>query len=196
MYILVLIGYLLGSISFSYIAGRLFGKMDIRQHGSKNAGATNVLRNVGVKAFIFASVLDILKGVAAVQLAKYFYPEQDLLIVLTAGAAIIGHNWPLFFGFKGGKGIATTVGVLLGLNAPAALIVMVTMAIIVYITRYVSLASLVGTALLPILIYYFVGANIYYMFFAFIVAIMAWYKHRANIGRLIKGIESKIGEKK
>ncbi|QNO16576.1 glycerol-3-phosphate 1-O-acyltransferase PlsY [Alkalicella caledoniensis] len=193
---LVLIGYLLGSISFSYIAGRLFGKMDIREHGSKNAGATNVLRNVGVKAFIFASVLDILKGVAAVQLAKYFYPEQDLLIVLTAGAAIIGHNWPLFFGFKGGKGIATTVGVLLGLNAPAALIVMVTMAIIVYITRYVSLASLVGTALLPILIYYFVGANIYYMLFAFIVAIMAWYKHRANIGRLIKGIESKIGEKK
>lgn len=196
MYILIIIGYLLGSISFSYIAGKLFGKIDIREHGSKNAGATNVLRNVGIKAFIFASVFDILKGVAIVQIARYFYPEQHLLIVLSATAAIVGHNWPIFFNFKGGKGIATTIGVLLGLHALAALIVMITMAIIVYFTKYVSLASLVGTLLLPFLIYYFIGVNIYYLTFAIIITILAWYMHRANIVRLIKGVESKLGEKK
>ncbi len=196
MYVWILIAYLIGSISFSYIAGKIFGKIDIREHGSKNAGATNVFRLLGLKAFLFASFFDILKGVVAVLLVRNFHPDQDLLIILSAVAAIVGHNWPIFFGFKGGKGIATTIGVIFGLHALSAIIVMLTMAIIVYFTRYVSLASLVGTLLLPILIYRFVGTNIYYLIFAITLTIMAWYRHRANIVRLYNGTESKLGVKK
>ena len=195
-YLWILLPYLIGSISFSYIAGKLFAGIDIREHGSNNAGATNVYRTLGLKAFLFASFFDILKGVAAVLLTIHFYPENEILIILSAVAVIVGHNWPVFFGFKGGKGIATTIGVLFGLHAPSALIVMVTMAIIVYITRYVSLASLIGTLLLPILIYFFVGDRVFYIVFAAVLTIMAWYRHRANIVRLLNGTESKLGKKK
>lgn len=196
IYLWVLVPYLLGSISFSYIAGKLFAGIDIREVGSGNAGATNVLRNVGVKGFIFASFFDIIKGTVAVLLTSYYFPENDILIILSAAFAIVGHNWPVFFRFKGGKGIATTIGVLFGLHAPSALIVMVTMAIIVYITRYVSLASLIGTLLLPFLIYFFVGHRIYYILFAVVLTLMAWYRHRSNIVRLLNGTESKVGQKK
>lgn len=195
-YLWILLPYLIGSISFSYIAGKLFAGIDIREYGSNNAGATNVFRTLGIKAFLFASFFDILKGAVAILLTSYFFRENEILIILSAVAVIVGHNWPIFFGFKGGKGIATTIGVLFGLHTISALIVMATMAIIVYITRYVSLASLVGTLLLPFLIYFFVGDRVYYIVFAIVLTVMAWYRHRANIVRLLNGTESKLGQKK
>lgn len=195
-YLWILLPYLIGSISFSYIAGKLFAGIDIREYGSNNAGATNVFRTLGIKAFLFASFFDILKGAVAVLLTSYFFPENEIIIILSAVAVIVGHNWPIFFGFKGGKGVATTIGVLFGLHTISALIIMATMAIIVYFTRYVSLASLVGTFLLPFLIYIFMEGKIYYVIFATVLTIMAWYRHRTNIVRLLNGTESKLGQKK
>lgn len=192
----IIIPYLIGSISFSFIAGKLFAGIDIREHGSKNAGATNVFRILGIKAFLFASFFDILKGALAVLLTRYFYPENEIIIIISAVAVIVGHNWPIFFGFKGGKGIASTIGVLFGLHALSAIIVMATIATVVYITRYMSVASLIGTLLLPFLFYYHTEGNIYYTSFAFVLTVMAWYQHRANIVRLLNGTESKLGKKK
>ncbi|SHJ91600.1 glycerol-3-phosphate acyltransferase PlsY [Anaerobranca californiensis DSM 14826] len=195
-YFWLIVPYLLGSVSFSYIAGRIFGGIDIRTVGSGNAGATNVYRNLGLKPFLFASFFDILKGLVAVILTKSLFPENEILIILSAVAVIIGHNWPIFFGFKGGKGIASTIGVVIGLHPLSALIVIVTMALIVYITRYVSLGSLISTLLLPILFYLFMGDKVYYIIFALVLTVMAWYRHRSNIKRLLNGTESKLGQKR
>lgn len=196
IYFWLIVPYLLGSVSFSYIAGKIFGGIDIRTVGSGNAGATNVYRNLGLKPFLFASFFDILKGLVAVVLTKSLFPENEILTILSAVAVIIGHNWPIFFGFKGGKGIASTIGVVIGLHPLSALIVIVTMALIVYITRYVSLGSLISTLLLPILFYIFMGDKLYYIIFALVLTIMAWYRHRSNIVRLLNGTESKLGQKK
>jgi glycerol-3-phosphate acyltransferase PlsY len=195
-YIWLIVPYLLGSVSFSYIAGKIFGGIDIRTVGSGNAGATNVYRNLGLKPFLFASFFDILKGLVAVVLTERLFQGNEILTILSAVAVIIGHNWPIFFGFKGGKGIASTIGVVIGLHPLSALIVIVTMALIVYFTRYVSLGSLISTLLLPILFYIFMGDKVYYVIFALILTIMAWYRHRSNIVRLLNGTESKLGQKK
>jgi glycerol-3-phosphate acyltransferase PlsY len=191
----IIIGYLLGSISFSYLAGRLLKGIDIRNHGSGNAGATNTLRVLGKGPAITVLLLDAVKGLVAVWIGQWMSGGDALIQTLCGLAAISGHNWPLYFGFRGGKGIATTIGVMLFL-APmpvvyAGLIAIVTIAL----TRYVSLGSLLLTAILPILIW-FMGYPIEVFWLSLFVFCFALFRHRTNIVKLVKGQENKIGSKK
>lgn len=191
----VLIGYLLGSVSFSYLAGKLLKGIDIREHGSGNAGATNTLRVLGKGPGIAVLVLDALKGVAAVWIGHGLSGGDPLAAVLAGVSVIVGHNWPVFFGFRGGKGIATTIGVMATLSFLPALIAGLVAIITIWITRYVSLGSLLFTALLPILIWFMDRPKEIFvlslLFFAF-----AWIRHRSNIVKLLKGQENKLGAKK
>lgn len=196
----ILIGYLLGSISFSMIVGRYFAGIDIRDHGSGNAGATNTLRVLGPKWAATVLLLDLMKGVFAVLIARWI-GATDTFVVLTGVAVIAGHNWPLFFNFRGGKGVATTIGVmfsLLPLEATAAAIIGL---IVLAFTRYVSLGSMVFATLIPLLIV--LAETMFdweisraYLVFSVVAAVMTIWRHRANIGRIAKGNESKLGAKR
>ncbi|MCX7568947.1 glycerol-3-phosphate 1-O-acyltransferase PlsY [Tumebacillus sp. DT12] len=196
----ILIGYLLGSISFSMIIGRYFAGIDIRDHGSGNAGATNTLRVLGPKWAATVLLLDLMKGVFAVLIARWI-GATDTFVVLTGVAVIAGHNWPLFFNFRGGKGVATTIGVmfsLLPLEATAAAIIGL---IVLAFTRYVSLGSMVFATLIPLLIV--LAETMFdweisraYLVFSVVAAVMTIWRHRANIGRIAKGNESKLGAKR
>jgi len=197
----IIIAYLFGSIPTAIIAGKLLKNIDIREHGSGNAGATNVFRVLGPKWGIIVLIIDILKGFVPVfWLAALIHPQADTLIyyqILAAISAIAGHVWTIFAGFRGGKGVGTAAGVFLGL-APlplsAALLIFV---IIVAVSRYVSLGSLLGSLcfLLILLVQRFLmQVNIpdILLYLAVIVVAIIWYAHRSNIGRLFKGNENKI----
>ncbi len=193
----VLVGYLLGSISFSYVFGKRLKKLDIRQHGSGNAGATNTLRVLGVGPAIGVLLLDTLKGVVAVILALYLGGE-GLAPALAGLAAIVGHNWPVFLRFKGGKGVATTIGVLATLVFWPALIAGVMAILSIVVTRYVSLGSLLFLLLTTIITVLFRESFLYpidYVYLLIMVTILSFWRHRENISRLLKGNESKIGQK-
>jgi glycerol-3-phosphate acyltransferase PlsY len=190
------LGYLLGSINTSLIIGKFYG-VDVRQHGSGNAGATNTLRTLGKSAAIFVTLGDILKGIIACVAGYYIIGNvKDIgnLGLMTGGvAAIIGHNWPLYFGFKGGKGILTTFSVIMMMDWRIGLILLGVFIIVLLISKYVSLGSIIGAALFPI-----VGAipvfnnSSTFVIFAIVVAFLAIIRHRANIERLLKGTESKL----
>lgn len=186
------IAYLLGSMNWSYIAGRVFGGIDIRQHGSGNAGATNVNRVLGPRAAAFAFAGDLLKGVAAVLIGRNM--AGDMGAIFAAVAVICGHNWPVFLGFKGGKGVATSVGALLSLDIRIALIVLAVGVLIIAVTRYVSLGSVTGAILYPTLVVMF-GSSREMIAFALVIAAFVLVKHRGNIKRLLRGEESKLGKK-
>lgn len=193
----VLVGYLLGSISFSYLFGKKLKKVDIRQHGSGNAGATNTLRVLGVGPAIAVLLLDAVKGIVAVLLGFYLVGE-GLGPAVAGLAAIVGHNWPVFLRFKGGKGVATTIGVLATLVFWTALIAGIVAIISIVITRFVSLGSLLFlllTTLITILFRDYFLYPIEYVYLLIIVTTLSFWRHRANISRLIKGNESKIGKK-
>lgn len=191
----IIIGYLLGSISFSYLAGRLLKGIDIRNHGSGNAGATNTLRVLGKGPAITVLLLDAVKGVAAVAIGRWMSGGDHLIETLCGLAAISGHNWPLYFGFRGGKGIATTIGVMLFL-APMPVVYAGIVAIVtIAVTRYVSLGSLLLTAIIPILIW-FMGYPIEVFWLSILLFAFAVFRHRTNIVKLVKGQENKIGSKK
>jgi len=188
--LVILIAYLIGNFSTSYFVGKLFAKIDIREHGSGNAGSTNVLRTLGKKAAALTLLGDLLKGVLAIYLGNRFGTE---FLALACGVAVvIGHNWPMLLGFKGGKGIATTMGVALAVKPIIALICISIGASILYKYKYVSLASIIAISLFPFILYIY-GLN--YFLFGLILALLAIYKHRENIKRLLAGNESKIGEK-
>lgn len=193
----IIIAYLIGSISFSYIIARKIKKVDIRQHGSGNAGATNTLRVLGIGPAVTVLLLDCAKGIVAVVIALYV--TNDPLIAASSGlASIIGHNWPVYYGFKGGKGVATTIGVLATLVFSAALIAGIIAILSIVITRYVSLGSLIfviGTTVISTLFNYYFEYPGYYIYFLIVISLFSVWKHRSNIQRLIKGQESKIGEK-
>jgi glycerol-3-phosphate acyltransferase PlsY len=189
----ILIGYILGSISFSYIVAKKVAGIDIRQHGSKNAGATNTLRLLGKGPAILVLALDALKGIAAVVIAMQL-TELPWLIMLTGLFAILGHNWPVFFGFKGGKGVATTIGVVFTLVFLPALIASLIAIIIIYIFRYVSLGSLVFATLLPILMALF-QLPLAYIIGGIAIMSLTYIRHRSNIVRILKGEENKLGAK-
>ncbi|WP_284640260.1 glycerol-3-phosphate 1-O-acyltransferase PlsY [Paenibacillus silviterrae] len=191
----VLVGYLLGSISFSFLAGKLLKGIDIRNHGSGNAGATNTLRVLGKGPAIAVLLLDALKGVAAVWIGSRLSGGDALITVLSGVSVIVGHNWPVFFGFRGGKGIATTIGVMATLSFLPALLAGIVAIISIVITRYVSLGSLLFTALLPVLIW-FMGHDVYVFGLSLLLFLFAWIRHRSNIAKLLKGQENKIGAKK
>lgn len=191
----LLIGYLLGSISFSYLAGKLLKGIDIRQHGSGNAGATNTLRVLGKGPGIAVFLLDIFKGVAAVWIAGALSGGNPLFQVLAGVCVIAGHNWPVFFGFKGGKGIATTVGVMATLAFWPIMYAGVFAIVAIAFTRYVSLGSLLLTALLPILIRW-MNYPVEVFVLSMLLFIFAWIRHRSNIVKLLKGTENKLGAKR
>jgi acyl phosphate:glycerol-3-phosphate acyltransferase len=194
---ILLLGYLLGSIPFGLILTRLAGLGDIREIGSGNIGATNVLRtgNKGLAALTL--LLDGLKGTAAVLLARYIAPAADdlgaLIGVIGGVAAFLGHIFPVWLGFRGGKGVATYIGVLLGVYWPAGVLFMAFWLVTAYFTRYSSFSALLASVLAPVamLIGHVPGAIILLLMSALLV-----YKHRANIERLIAGTEPKIGQKK
>lgn len=190
----IIISYLVGSISFSIVIAKLFKGIDIRNHGSGNAGATNTLRVLGVGPAILVLALDLLKGMGSVALA-WAVSDQDWLPVACGLAAIIGHNWPIWFKFKGGKGIATAIGVLPTLVFIPALIAGIIAILSIVFTRYVSLGSLIFTLLTPIfvLILQFNWAN---FIGTVIICIFAFIRHRSNIVKLMNGTENKLGSKK
>ncbi|MCI8344630.1 MAG: glycerol-3-phosphate 1-O-acyltransferase PlsY [Clostridia bacterium] len=206
VYILIaIIAYLLGSISFSVIISKKMAGFDVRQKGSGNAGTTNVLRSVGKKAAIITLVLDVLKGVAAILIAYLVGKivkeiDKTLLIQIAGIAVIIGHTFPIFFGFKGGKGIATSLGVLLMTNWNIGLICLVFALVLMALTRIVSIGSIAAAVLFPVLIMfmpsdaYIVEGN--YIIYSIILAVLVIYNHRANVQRLLHGTENKLDLKK
>ena len=195
--------YLLGSIPSAVWYGKIFHGVDIRQHGSGNAGATNSLRTLGKKAGIIVLLFDFFKGFLSVYLAEYLSPYQNIcskewLQAIYGCLAIIGHLFPIFAQFKGGKGVATALGVIAAVNPMATLVCVVAFSIIVYTTRYVSLGSLLAGVLFPIQLALGIWGKspIAYIFFGFSIFALLVITHRANIGRLIKGTENKFGTKK
>ncbi|WEZ83759.1 glycerol-3-phosphate 1-O-acyltransferase PlsY [Rhizobium sp. 32-5/1] len=184
-------GYLLGSIPFGLILTRMAGLGDVRKIGSGNIGATNVLRTGNKKLAAATLLLDALKGTAAAAIAMYAFGVEA---GIAAGfAAFLGHLYPVWLGFKGGKGIATYIGVLLGL---APLIVLVFAAVwlaLAKLTRYSSLSALVATLVVPVVLLVSGYGKIGLLFV--VMSFITWIKHRANIQRLLAGTESRIGEK-
>lgn len=200
----LLIGYLLGGVQSAILVGRLKG-IDIREQGSGNAGTTNTIRVMGKKFGAVVLVIDILKAVLAIWIAKLIFgqnhEEAKILIELYSGiGAILGHSYPLFFGFKGGKGIATTAGTLIGIDIRLFLIAALLFLICFGITRIVSMSSLLMTASVPIIIivaYSGTGSiGIEAMILALMITVFTFYRHRANIQRLIDGTEAKLTSKK
>ncbi len=188
--VFVVLGYLFGSISSAVIASKLFGLPDPRQEGSKNPGATNVLRLSGKKFAAAVMVADLLKGTIPVVIAKFF--EADAIVVsFTALAAVVGHMYPVFFGFKGGKGVATAIGALLGLHFILGVIVAATWIIVAKISKYSSLASIISMFLAPIFALAIIG-NIEIFPPLMMMTLLILFKHRDNITRLMDGKESKI----
>jgi glycerol-3-phosphate acyltransferase PlsY len=187
----LLIGYLLGSIPFGLILTRCAGMPDIRSIGSGNIGATNVLRT-GNKALAAATLIgDALKGTTAVLAARYtFGPDAALA---AAVGALLGHIFPVWLGFKGGKGVATYIGILIGLAWPAALAFCLIWLAVAALTRYSSLAALIASAAMP-LVLWFVSDHRTAILFVFLTVLL-WVMHRANIGRLLAGKEGKIGHR-
>lgn len=197
-----LAAYLIGSLSFAVLVSRAMGLNDPRTYGSKNPGATNVLRSGSKPAAIITLVLDALKGFIPVILVRLFGEQFGLgdgTLALVALAAFLGHLFPVFFKFKGGKGVATAVGVVLGVHWILGLACIASFAIILYFFRYVSLASIAAAAFTPF--YYFFGDRAaWYMskpvFLAiFTMAVLLAIRHRENINRLLAGTESKLGKK-
>lgn len=193
--IAAVLGYLIGSISFSFLIGKLVKGIDIRKHGSGNAGATNTLRVLGLGPALTVLALDIAKGVLAVWIGWWFHAENLLFPILTGLAVIVGHNWPLFFAFRGGKGIATMIGVVGTLCFwPGAVAGIIGIASIV-VTRYVSLGSLLFSLLLPFSLWAF-GYPLELILFSVVLALLAFYRHRGNIVKIIQGKENKISFRK
>ncbi len=193
--VVIILSYLLGSISFSILVAKKIAKIDIRQHGSGNAGATNTLRVLGKGPGIAVLLLDAAKGAIAVGMAHWLSGGEDWVVVFSGVAAIIGHNWPVFFGFRGGKGVATTIGTLIALAPlPALIAVIVTIAVIA-LTRYVSLGSLVFFTLIPIILI-LNEASLAYIIGTLTVAVLGYIRHIDNIKRLVKGTERKLGQSK
>jgi glycerol-3-phosphate acyltransferase PlsY len=193
--ITIVISYLLGSISFSILFARWLRKIDIRQHGSGNAGATNTLRVLGKGPAISVFLLDIAKGSVAVLIGQWLGNGSEWVPVACGLASIAGHNWPIYFHFKGGKGIATTVGALLVWAIVPTLIAGIIAILVIVFTRYVSLGSMIFAILLPILFILF-ALDAAFIWGALAVAVLAIVRHRKNIVKLIKGTENKLGSSK
>ena len=191
----VVLSYLLGSLSFAVIVSRAMGLEDPRTYGSGNPGATNVLRSGSRKAAIATLLLDALKGTVAVLFAAWMAPRLGYGggTVAAAGlAAFIGHLYPVFFRFQGGKGVATAAGVLLALNPWLGLSCLATWLVVAWLTRYSSLAALVTAVLAPIIDVLAWGPTLRTDAVAVMSLLLVW-RHRANIGKLMAGTESKIG---
>ena len=199
----ILLGYLLGSLSFAVIISRIMGLSDPRTYGSKNPGATNVLRSGNRAAAALTLLLDAAKGWLAVMLADWLgrpYGLQEGSMALTGLAAFVGHVYPVFFRFAGGKGVATALGVLLGINPLLGLATAATWLLVAWLFRYSSLAALIAALMAPA--YYVLGEGMAWYFNARVMLALSamsallLYRHAENIGRLARGTESRMGRKK
>ena len=184
------ISYILGSIPNGLILGKAIWGVDLRQHGSKNIGATNAWRTIGKAGGISIFALDFLKGAISAYLGLHL-GGSELAGVLCGILAIAGHSWSVFLAFKGGKGVATGLGVIAALMPMVTLIVFAVWFAIVYFTGYVSLGSIVGAALVPILTLFF-GLHTEFLILGLIAAVFIIYRHKSNIERLLNGTESNI----
>ena len=201
--IVAIIAYLLGSISFSVIISKKMAGFDVREKGSGNAGSTNVLRTVGKKAAALTLICDCLKGVLAVLIAYIAGNivkdlDRSLLVQLAGIFVVIGHTFPIFFKFKGGKGVATSLGVLLITNWQIGLICLVFALVLMVLTKFVSLGSVAAAVLFPVLTIfirtnYLVPGN--YIIFGIVLAVLVIFNHRSNVKRLLEGKENKLSFK-
>ena len=189
-FIVIIISYLLGAIPFAYIITRTFKGVDIREMGSGNVGTTNALRTAGKRAALAALTGDLLKGFAAAWLGMHFGGVG--LAAICSVAAVIGHCWPVFLSFEGGKGAATSAGVILYLMPKVIVVLIIVFILIIVLSRYVSLASISVAVLLPVVAIVFAEPRSY-LIMSIILMILVVYKHRENIERLRNGNERKIG---
>ena len=191
--LLLALGYLLGSMPNGYLAGRWLKDIDLRQCGSGSTGATNVLRNVGKGPALVVFLLDVGKGALAVLLAKSF-GLNDWVQVLAGLAALAGHIWPMWLGWKGGKAVATGLGMFLGLAWPVGLACFGLFMAVISISRIVSLSSVVAAIGLPVLMLISGGSSAY-LVVSLVASVLVLWRHRSNIERLIAGTEPRIGAK-
>lgn len=189
-FFIAIISYLLGNISFAYILGKIFTKKDVRDYGSGNAGATNAIRAFGKKIGAMVFIGDVLKSVIAVLIGK----TLGVTGMYLAGAmVIIGHNWPVFLNFKGGKGVATTIGVMIIASPFVTMICFVLGLVVIIATRTVSLGSIIGMAMAPLAAGIFVRPFDMSLFiFCLFIGTMAIYRHKENIKRILNGKENKL----
>ncbi len=204
--ITAIIAYLIGSVNFSVIFSKKFAGFDVREKGSGNAGSTNMLRSVGKGAAALTLLCDILKGVVAILIAIGIgnivkSADKGLLVQIAGIAVVIGHTFPIFFGFKGGKGVATSLGILLMTNWQIGLICLVFALVLMALTQMVSLGSCAAAVLFPVLTLfikdnYIVAEGGNYFIYSVILAIIVLYNHRSNIKRMLTGTENKLSFKK
>lgn len=193
--LLIIAAYLLGSLAWSVWIGQWVYGIDLREHGSGNAGATNAFRVLGKQAGTVVLLLDTLKGFAAVQLIHFLAPaQQSVVLMLVLGfLAVLGHLFPIYVGFRGGKGIATLLGVVIALHSGAALLAMAVFVIMLLSTRIVSVSSMTAALSLPLwLIYRFQEPSEVLIIFSFAIALLVLVTHRKNIVRLFRGEENKV----
>lgn len=196
-FIYIVIAYLLGSIPTAVWVGKRFYQLDVREHGSKNAGATNTFRVLGKKPGTAVLIIDVLKGFLAVVLISWFHPESDLetrsyFQIGAAIAAVFGHMYPVFAQFKGGKGVATSLGVIIGLYPAAAGICVLVFLVVFILSQYVSLGAICASFIFPILTCFVFETTLWLQVFSILLAAMVIYKHKVNIQRLLKGNENKM----
>ena len=191
LYLLPLLAYLLGSVSSAVVIARVMGLQDPRDVGSGNPGATNILRYGGKAAAILTLAGDILKGVVAVLIARALTAD-DVIIALTGFAAFLGHLFPVFFGFRGGKGVATALGVWLALSPPVGLALLVTWVLMALLFRYSSLSALTASVAAPLYVAW-LSPGMPYLVTMVIMSAILIFRHRANIRNLLAGTETKIG---
>lgn len=191
--IYILLGYLVGSIPFSYLAPKHMAGIDIREHGSGNAGATNVFRVTNKNVAAVAFLGDLFKGAVLVLILKYAVGINEA--VVAGGFAIIGHCYPIFLGFRGGKGVATTIGIIFMLSPIAGVITGGYMIACIAITRIVSLASITGV-IVYVITMFILGVPQSMQIFSILAALFVIYRHKANISRLLKGEEKRLNFKK
>ena len=208
--IMAIIAYLIGSINFSVIISKKVAGFDVREKGSGNAGTTNMLRAVGKKAAAVTLICDVLKGVVSIGIAIILGNivkdiNRELLIQVAGIAVVLGHTFPVFFGFKGGKGVATSLGILLLSNWQIGLICLVFGIVLIILTRMVSLGSCAAAVLFPVLTLFINDhytvltegkSGSTYFIYSVILAIIVLYNHRSNIKRILSGTENKISLKK
>lgn len=210
--LLIVIVYVIGSIPFSFLVVRMFAGADIRRHGSGNVGATNVMRNFGKWPGLLALVLDIAKGSLAIVLARkivgyfaasspinpgdpMFYAFPSFWIGLGGLVAVLGHIFPFWLRFRGGKGVATATGVFLAIDPRAILMAMIVFAIVILATRYVSMASMLAAAAIPLLMRFATNQPFWIVIFSMIIAVIIILKHHGNIARLARGEERKLSQR-
>ena len=204
--IVALVAYLIGSVRFSVIISKKMAGFDVREKGSGNAGATNMLRSVGTKAAVLTLLCDALKGVVAIIFAIIVgaiakNSDKALLVQIAGILVVIGHTFPVFFNFKGGKGVATSLGVLLMTNWKIGLICLVFALVLMALTRMVSMGSVGAAVLFPVLVLfintnYTISDGSSYFVYSIILALIVAFNHRSNIQRILDGTENKISFKK